>query len=143
MLAVDNVEASVRIATIVRTNHPGLPIYARARDRVHYHRLMELGISHIWRETYGSSLTMTHELLRGLGFSERDAKFTIETFDAHDSHRLIDDYQHYTDSEKLQERARTTAENLARIFDEDSQSTLNDEPDRPASERKMKAGAQS
>jgi len=120
VLAVDDVEASIRIATIVRTNHPDLPIYARARDRVHYHRLMELGLTHIWRETYASSLAMTKDLLRGVGLNERDAKFTIETFDAHDRKRLIDDYEHYTDLEKLQEQAQTTAENLARVFDEDT-----------------------
>jgi len=119
VLAVDDPDASVQIARIVRSNYPTLTIFARARDRVHYHRLMELGIQHIRRETYASALELTTELLRGMGLSERDVRFTIDTFDKHDRARLIDDYQHFTDTEKLQEQARSTAENLARIFDED------------------------
>jgi glutathione-regulated potassium-efflux system protein KefB len=104
----------------VRTNYPDLAIYARARDRNHVHRLMDLGIRIIRRETYLSALDLTRELLRGLGLSERDVRFAVDTFARHDERRLVDDYQHYTDLEKLQDRARTDAENLAKLFDEDA-----------------------
>ncbi len=120
VLAVDNADASVRVATILRANYPDLPIYARARDRVHYHRLMELGVDYIQRDTYLSALDVTRALLRGLGETERDAEFAIKTFDEHDSRRLIDDYAHYTNEEKVRERARSDAENLERIFSDDS-----------------------
>ncbi|MEL6297437.1 MAG: cation:proton antiporter [Pseudomonadota bacterium] len=120
VLAIDDVEQSMRCATILKANFPDLPIFARARHRVHYHRLMELGITYIQRDTYLSALDVSRELLLGLGESERDADFAVKAFDEHDRHRLIDDYQHYTDDEKLRERARTDAENLARIFDDDA-----------------------
>jgi glutathione-regulated potassium-efflux system protein KefB len=122
VLAVDDVEASVAIARVVRHEAPDVPIFARARDRVHYHRLMELGVSNIRRETYASALDMTRSLLGDLGLSQRDVTFTIETFDRHDHARLIEDYAHYTDADKLREQARSTAETLALIFDEDSRS---------------------
>jgi len=35
VLAIDNVDASVRVAEIVRRHFPDLPLYARARDRIH------------------------------------------------------------------------------------------------------------
>jgi glutathione-regulated potassium-efflux system protein KefB len=120
VLAIDDVETSLRAAEVVRTNYPDLAIYARARDRNHVHRLMDLGIRIIRRETYLSALDLTRELLRGLGLSERDVRFAVDTFARHDERRLVDDYQHYTDLEKLQDRARTDAENLAKLFDEDA-----------------------
>ena len=120
VIAIDDVEASMRLASYVRGAYPNLKIYARARNRNHVHRLMDLGIKAIRRETYLASIDLTRELLRGLGFSERDVKFTIETFRTHDERRLMDDYEHYTDAQKIMEKARGDAENLAKLFDEDA-----------------------
>ena len=44
VLAIDDVEASVKTAALVRKHFPDLPILARARNRVHYYRLRDLGI---------------------------------------------------------------------------------------------------
>ena len=52
VLAIDDVEASVRAAEVVRRHFPDLKIYARARNRAHAYRLMELGIDVVWRETF-------------------------------------------------------------------------------------------
>ena len=71
VLAIDDVEASLRVAEIVRSNFPDLPIYARARDRTHVHRLMDLGVTIIERETFLSALELTRRLLRGLGLPRR------------------------------------------------------------------------
>ncbi|MDX2288990.1 MAG: cation:proton antiporter [Hyphomicrobiaceae bacterium] len=119
VLAIDDVEASVRTAEIVRTAFPDLPIYARARNRNHVHRLMDHGVQVIRRETFLSALDLTRELLRGLGHSQRDVRFAVETFVAHDERRLIRDYQDHADLKKLQERARTDAETLADLFADD------------------------
>ncbi|MDX2257745.1 MAG: cation:proton antiporter [Hyphomicrobiaceae bacterium] len=119
VLAIDDVEGSVRTAEIVRRAYPELPIYARARNRVHVHRLMELGVRIIRRETLLSSIDLTREVLRGLGTPERDVRFAIDTFVAHDEQRLVRDYKDYKDLKTMQERARTDAETLERLFDED------------------------
>jgi glutathione-regulated potassium-efflux system protein KefB len=124
VLAIDDVETSLRTAEMVRLNYPDLPIYARARDRTHVHRLMDLGIRIIRRETLLSALDLTRELLRGLGLPERDVRFAVDTFAKHDERRLVDDYQVYTDLEKMQDRARTDAETLARLFDEDAREQM-------------------
>lgn len=124
VLAIDDVEASVRAAQVVREHFPKLPIYARARDRTHVHRLMDLGVHVIRREVYLSSLDLTRELLRGLGLSERDVQFTVDMFSRQDQKRLVDDYRHYTDLQKLQELARTDAEMLAQLFDQDAREQM-------------------
>jgi len=120
ILAIDDVDSSLRTARIVRERYPDLKIYARARNRNHVHRLMDLGIEEIHRETFAATLELTHDLLRGLGHSERDARVAINIFKDHDNLRLTDDYAHYTDEQKLRDLARGDADNLSKLFDEDA-----------------------
>ena len=120
VLAIDNVEASLRTAQMVKQRYPHVPIYARSRHRRHTHQLMDLGIEVIRRETFLSSLDLTREVLRGLGLSERDVRFAVDTFKAADRKRLYEDYKHYTDLEKLQERAKSHTQELEGIFAQDA-----------------------
>ncbi len=69
VLAIDDIEASLRTARMVRRNYPHVPIYARARSRRHVHQLMDEGIKIIRRETFLASVDLTREVLRGLGYA--------------------------------------------------------------------------
>ena len=110
VLAIDNVECSIRVAEIVRRNFPDLPIYARARDRTHVHRLMDLGVEIIERETFLAALELTKDLLRGLGLKEAEVRRLTETFKRLDEKRLYEDYQYYTDTEKVRANAHVAGE---------------------------------
>jgi voltage-gated potassium channel Kch len=123
LLTMNDVEASLRTAGYIRRNYPDLRIYARARNRDHVHRLMDLGVHVIRRETFLSSLDLSGELLRGLGLPETEVKHTLETFRTHDEKRLKEDFRHYTDQQKLQAKARSDAETLAGLFREDREDT--------------------
>ena len=100
----------------MRTHFPDLPIYARARDRTHVHRLMDLGVTIIERETFLSALELTRRLLRGLGLSEAEVKRLTETFKRQDEKRLYEDYQYYTDLEKIRANALSQATELEELF---------------------------
>lgn len=119
VLAIDDVEASLRTAEVVTSRWPKLPIYARARNRNHAHRLLDLGVKNIRRETFLSALDTTQQVLRGLGHSDRAAERTVHTFRMHDERRLLDDYKHYTDTERMQEKARSDTSTLEKLFAED------------------------
>jgi glutathione-regulated potassium-efflux system protein KefB len=119
VLAIDNVDASLRVAEMVRQHFPDLPIYARARDRIHVHKLLDLGVTIIERETFLSALELTRRLLRGLGLSEAEAKRLLATFKRQDEKRLYDDYKYYTDLEKLRANALTAAVELEELFARD------------------------
>jgi glutathione-regulated potassium-efflux system protein KefB len=119
VLAIDDVEATMRAAEIVKQNYPHVPIYARARDRMHAYRLLDLGVAGIRRETFLASLDLTRLLLLGLGYSERVASRTVQTFRDHDERRLNEDYKLASDVEKLLERARTSQAMLDKLFRED------------------------
>jgi glutathione-regulated potassium-efflux system protein KefB len=120
VLAIDDVEASMRTAELVRSRYPNLPVYARARNRAHAHRLLDLGVTYLQRSTFLSSLDITKQLLKGLGVSDREAGRTIHTFRTHDERRLIEDYKVASDLDKLRERARSDVKTLEMLFEEDA-----------------------
>ena len=119
VLAIDDVEGSMRVAEMVRTHFPDLPIYARARDRTHVHRLMDLGVEIIERETFLAALELTKDLLRGLGLKEAEVRRLTETFKRLDEKRLYEDYQYYTDLEKVRANAQSQAKELEELFARD------------------------
>jgi glutathione-regulated potassium-efflux system protein KefB len=121
VLAIDDVEASMRTARMVRRNYPHVTIYARARDRRHIHMLMDEGIRLMRRETFLASLDLTREVLRGLGLPEREVRYTVDTFQAMDRRRLYEDYKHYTDLQKLQAQAKSYAQELEELFAKDAE----------------------
>ena len=74
----------------------------------------------IRRETFLAALDLSREVLRGLGLPERDVRFAVDTFAAHDNRRLTEDYTYYTDDQKMLAIARSDADTLAALFDEDA-----------------------
>jgi glutathione-regulated potassium-efflux system protein KefB len=121
VLAIDDVDASLRTARMVRRNYPDVPIYARARDRRHIHQLMDEGIRIMRRETFLSALDLTREVLRGLGLPEREVRYTADTFQTMDRKRLYEDYKHYTDIDKVRERAKSYTQELEELFAKDAE----------------------
>lgn len=120
VMAIDDVETSMRATQFIRTAYPSLPIYARARNRNHALRLLDLGVTTFERETFLSALEVTRQLLVGLGVTPSESERILATFKAHDERRLKSDYKDYSDLEKLQAKARSDAETLARLFAEDA-----------------------
>ncbi|MEL7186754.1 MAG: NAD-binding protein, partial [Pseudomonadota bacterium] len=101
VLAISNIEESVRIAESVIHNYPHLTIIARARNRRHVHSLMDLGIKHIFRETLSASLAMSELVLTEFGQTADEAHRTVEAFAEHDNELLIEEHQFYDSEEKL------------------------------------------
>ena len=101
VLAISNIEESVRIAESVIHNYPHLTIIARARNRRHVHTLMDLGVEHIFRETLASSLAMSELVLTEFGQSEDEAHRTVTAFAEHDNQLLIEQHAFHDSEEKL------------------------------------------
>ncbi|HRD76987.1 MAG TPA: NAD-binding protein, partial [Hyphomicrobiaceae bacterium] len=122
VLAIDDVEQSLRTAEMVRRQYPRLPIIARARNRQHAYRLLDLGIEQVHRETFEAALGISRDVLRGLGLRESELRATVERFKDYDERRLKEDYPLRSDMEKLRMRARNAAEELEQMFREDAAS---------------------
>ena len=120
VIAVDDVDASVRIAELARRHFPQLRILARARNRQHAFRLMEAGIGEIWRETFASSLELAEHALVALGASRDDAARQVRRFRAHDEETLRAQAAVKDDEEKLIATAQASARQLEGLFEVDS-----------------------
>ena len=121
VLAVDDVDASLKTAAIVRQHFPHIPIYARARNRQHVHKLLDLGVQEMRRETFLAAIELTKDLLQGLGHSEEEARRLTDTFAALDRKRLYDDYEHASDKQKLELNAKRFADELEQLFRDDAE----------------------
>ena len=121
VLAIDDVDASVRTAEIVRKHYPHLKIYARARNRVHAYRLMDLGVDKVMRETFLSSVELARDVLVGLGHSIADADAAARLFRRHDEELLVRQHAIYDDEAQLIAAARAGAAELERLFEQDTE----------------------
>ncbi|HEX5340277.1 MAG TPA: monovalent cation:proton antiporter-2 (CPA2) family protein [Gammaproteobacteria bacterium] len=120
VLAVDDVEASVRTAEMVRKHFPNLLILARARNRRHAHLLMELGVRIVVRETFYSGLKLAKELLRELGLAPDDIQRTVTVFQKHDEILLKRQFAVFRDETKLIQTSKEAARELEQLLQEDS-----------------------
>jgi monovalent cation:proton antiporter-2 (CPA2) family protein len=120
VLAIDDIEASVRTAETIIRNFPHLNIIARARNRRHAHKLMDLGITHIFRETLLSSLAMSGRVLEMLGFDPEEVRRGIDTFHERDKRLLDEQHAIHHDEERLIQSAKDTARELESLLRNDS-----------------------
>ncbi len=127
VLAVGDVEASLKAAALARKHFPDVPIIARARNRNHAHRLMDLGVSIIHRESFLSSIELARETLRASGIGESEARHITETFRHYDRKRVYDDYKHYTDAERMHDRAKEADQELEDLLARDLNEQLLDD----------------
>ncbi len=119
VLAIDDVEASVRTAEMVRRHFPQLQVLARARNRQHAFRLIELGIEVVLRETYASSLEMAEAALVALGHPRQEAAADVARFRAHDEATLAEQAGMKDDLDRLVATSKASAEQLERLFEAD------------------------
>ena len=121
VLTTDDPDANIRIARLVKRNFPHLRIYARARNRQHVFRLMDLDVD-VVRETFHSSLELGERVLRALGLSETDARERRERFQAHDERLLHDQHLIYDDEAALIASNKEALRELEHLFDADEKS---------------------
>jgi monovalent cation:proton antiporter-2 (CPA2) family protein len=127
VLAIDDVEASVRTAELIRKHFPDLKIFARARNRQHAFRLMDLDVRYIIRETLVSSLEMSVQVLESLGLSKSNAVETVRQFRVHDEATMAKQAAVKDDESKFLATTRESAEQILHLFEADT-----DQPQEPA-----------
>ena len=121
VIAIDDVEASVRTAELIRTHFPHLKIFARARNRQHAFRLMDLDVRYTIRETLVSSLEMSVQVLESLGLSKSKALETVHRFRVLDEATMAKQHAVKDDEKKFLETSRESAEQLLHLFETDSE----------------------
>ena len=131
VIATDDAEANIRTARLVRRLYPHLHVFARARNRQHAFRLMDLGIVDPVRETLHSSLRMTEQVLDALGVPEATIRQRLRTFVQHDDALLKKQYLVYDDDAAIMQSARDAVKDLEALFAADQEQRDQRSPEQP------------
>ncbi|MFV2090185.1 MAG: monovalent cation:proton antiporter-2 (CPA2) family protein [Pseudomonadales bacterium] len=123
VIAVDDMDAAIRIASEARSNWPNTKIFARARNRQHALRLTELGVDHVIRETLASSLALGTDVLTHLGIGREEAEKAIEVFRAHDAMTLEKQLAVHHDNAAYRASTVDAARELEELFIEDARAS--------------------
>jgi glutathione-regulated potassium-efflux system ancillary protein KefC len=124
VIALDDSDATTRLARIVKAHFPKLGIIARARDMRHMFDLRDAGVETIERETWLSALRLGELAVAHASGDPERGRRTAEAFAQHDVNVVAKLYEvhrkgpdaHVTVSKELREQlARTLSEDERRI----------------------------
>ncbi len=115
VLTTDDAEATVRTARLIRRLYPHLKIFARARNRQHAFKLMDLGVEVI-RETFHSSLELSEQVMQALGVPAEVAADRRERFRLHDEAMLREQHLVYDDEAALIASSQQAFRDLENLF---------------------------
>lgn len=121
VVAIDDVEDSLRLIEAVKREFPDLPILARARNVSHYYDLMDRGITAIERETFESALQLGRQALRQLGFGAYRARQAAMKFRTHNIKSLLAVYPYYKDQQQRVSMAKQARDELQEMFARDTE----------------------
>lgn len=119
VIAIDDVDASLKVAAYALHTHPHLKIIARARNRAHAYQFYALGIKSVFRETFHTSLEAARSTLTGLGLPESKVMDMVNLFKQHDMDHLRKSVAHKDNLEKLIELSKEGRKELATLMQQD------------------------
>ncbi|WP_061244544.1 monovalent cation:proton antiporter-2 (CPA2) family protein [Leptospira noguchii] len=121
ILAIQDIDISVKVAELIKKNFPNLTIIARARNREHVFKLMELGIQIIRRDTFASALELAGETLSQLGFMDSEVEKKVKKFRAHDELTLKGQFQIRGNEKEFIQFSKNSMRQLEDAFEADRQ----------------------
>ena len=101
VVAVDDVEQSLKIVDLAHAHFPNLQIVARARDVTHWNQLRDRNVMLVQRELFESSLRSARSALELLGHSPHDADTSARRFRKHNLELFEKMHPHYQDRAKM------------------------------------------
>ena len=126
VVAIDDIDDSLKLVEAVRLAFPALPIMARARNVTHYYDLMDRGVTIIERETFKSALLLGRAVLCELGFGAYRARQAAQKFKKMNIENLDKVYPFYKDQEQYMSMAKQARDELETMFSLDAQASEND-----------------
>lgn len=126
VLAIDDVQLSIKTAETIKMNFPKLKVFARARNRGHAFDLMALDVTNIKRETFDSSVYFVRDLLVDMGFKEDLASRIVDKFRIHDEIMMKKQFEVRGDDPSMLSVSQQGVEQLSQVLrDESIQSNIN------------------
>lgn len=116
IIAVDDADTCLEIATLAKEEFPQLKIFARARNRRHAYELAKIGVDYFQRETFESSLAMAQKIMVFLGRDKQEIKRKAQQFKEHDEKSLLKSFEFFDDEPGLINFAKLQREELEQIL---------------------------
>ena len=120
VIATEDPDANIRTARLLKRHFPHLKVFARARNRQHVFKLMDLNVDEIVRDTFFSSLEIARNVLEALGYDPETADEHLRRFREHDERVLANQYPVYDDEAALLQTAKEARADLQRLFEVDT-----------------------
>ncbi len=119
VLAIDDVEQSLKVADLAREHFPNLTVVARARNVRHWYALRDRGVVHIERETLDASLMSARSVLEAMGWQPHRARTLALRFRRHNVDQLEQMWPHHRDEAALVSMAKAGRQQLEELFSQD------------------------
>jgi glutathione-regulated potassium-efflux system ancillary protein KefC len=120
VVAIDDIDDSLKLVDAVRHTFPDLPIMARARNVSHLFDLKDRGVTIIERETFESALMLGRTVLRELGFGAYRARQAAMLFRERNLNGLEKIYPYYKDQDQFMSAAKQARDELEDMFAQDA-----------------------
>ena len=101
VVAVDDVDQSLKIVDLVKEHFPQLEIVARARDVPHWNALRDRGVRRVERELFESSLRSARGVMETLGYPPHEARQGAMRFRQHNLALFEQMYPHHKDRSRV------------------------------------------
>jgi Kef-type K+ transport system membrane component KefB/voltage-gated potassium channel Kch len=88
IIAVDDTDKSLEIASTAKKNFPHLKIYSRTKGWRNSYDLLDIGIENVYRETFDTALRIGSDALTDLGFRAHRVYRTAKKFRRHDEEAM-------------------------------------------------------
>jgi monovalent cation:proton antiporter-2 (CPA2) family protein len=122
VLAIDDVETSLRTAELLQRHFPQVNLIARARNRFHAYRLLDLGVDHQIRETLRGAIDMSSLVLGELGVAAQEIEHVLARFIDHDEHLLLRQHAVWHNEQALMQTSNDARSELVSILEQDRES---------------------
>jgi CPA2 family monovalent cation:H+ antiporter-2/glutathione-regulated potassium-efflux system protein KefB len=119
VVALEDMEESLRVAAVAHRTFPKLKIMAPVRNRRHAHLMMNLGIEGVVRETFHSSLRLSEMVLDALAVPPEQARRAVALFQDYDERLLLETLAFHDDEGQLIQSTQQAAAELHDLFESD------------------------
>ncbi|WP_295900916.1 glutathione-regulated potassium-efflux system protein KefC [uncultured Bdellovibrio sp.] len=120
IVAIDNVEDSLKLVDLAKETFPHLKIYARARNVNHMYLLMDRKVEVIERETFESSLRMGSSVLRALGWPAYQSVVAANIFRDHNLEMIKDLHQRRDNPDEMIAKTKQARDDLEKMFQKEN-----------------------
>jgi glutathione-regulated potassium-efflux system ancillary protein KefC len=121
VVAIDDVEQSLKVVDMAREHFPQLSIVARARNVQHWYALRDRGVTLMERETLDSALMTGRSVLELMGWHPHHARQMAMRFRRHSVQQLEKFWPHHKDEKALVAMAKQGRQQLEELFAQERQ----------------------